>query len=131
MGKTKWVKPSEHPGDWYEIRAVFNKYLTDKEVRQAAGCVGYALKQVLHGEELSEPLKVKRDGHGLTIVRFAYDSTKATSDDRDALEAFCVACEMVVDGSPIRKTDRAGAGTKGTRLCEGLGAGVGVGFFVR
>jgi hypothetical protein len=29
---------------------------------------------------------------------------------------------IVKHGSQVRKTDRAGAGTKGTRLVEGLGA---------
>jgi len=27
---------------------------------------------------------------------------------------------MINEGSPVRKTDRAGAGTKGTRLVEGM-----------
>jgi hypothetical protein len=29
---------------------------------------------------------------------------------------------MLADGTPVRKTDRAGAGTQGTRLVEGFGS---------
>jgi hypothetical protein len=132
MEKQKWVKPSEHPGDWQEIRVVFGAYLTDEQVRQAGGCIGYALKAIHRGEELSEPRKIKRAGKGrITTARFGYDSTKTASDDPDVLLAFSTAARYVGEGSPIRKTDRAGAGTKGTRLCKGLGAGISVGFLVR
>lgn len=131
MDKVKWVKPSEHPGDWQEIRAEFGALLTDAQVYQAAGCIGYALRQVIRGEDLSEPGKTSRKGKsGKTIVRFAYDVTKTQSDDVDAGEAFELAALYVREGSPIRTTDRKGAGTRGTRLCEGIGA-VNVEFFVR
>lgn len=119
--KETWKQVGEHPGSWYEIRAEFDAILTDSQVYQAAGCIGYALRQVLRGEELSEPVKVSRKRAGRTVVKFGYDSTKSRSDDPDDNEAFELAARYVVEGSPIRTTDRAGAGTRGTRLAEGIG----------
>lgn len=119
--KRDWKTPGEHPGSWYEIRAEFGAYLTDEQVHQAAGCIGYALRQEIRGEELSEPLSIKRTKGGRTIARFGYDSTKTRSDDPDETLAFELAAQYVREGSPVRKTNRAGVGTVGTRLCEGLG----------
>lgn len=50
------------------------------------------------------------------------DATKSASDDTGvAFERFHDQLpELLLDGSPIRKTDRAGAGTRGTRLVEGF-----------
>jgi hypothetical protein len=128
--KRKWEKPENHPGDWYEVKAIFSVYLSDKEAWTASGCIGYALRQVLCGENLSEPLRIKRSGDGKTSVRYGYDSTKSQRDDCHDSEAFDLAARYVVEGSPVRSTDRAGTGTKGTRLCEGVGQ-VGVEFYVR
>ena len=119
--KNTWKTPGEHPGSWYEIRVEFGAYLTDKQVRAAAGCIRYALRQVLHGEELSEPQSIKRKPGTRTIARFSYDSTKSRSDDPDDQGAFELAAQYVREGSPIRTTDRAGQGTRGTRLAEGIG----------
>lgn len=127
--KASWTLPGESTGDWQEIRVEFDRSLVDAEVWQAAGCIGYALRQQLHGEDLSEPYKIKRKGKK-TIVRFGYDSTKSRSDDPDFPLAFDLAALYVSDGSPVRTTDRAGRGTAGTRLCEGLGP-VSVRFWVR
>lgn len=127
--KASWTLPGDNPGDWQEIRVEFDRVLVDAEVWQAAGCIGYALRQQLHGEDLSEPRKIKRKG-GKTIVRFGYDSTKSRSDDPDEVAAFELAALYVQEGSPVRKTDRAGKGTAGTRLCQGLGS-VRVRFWVR
>ncbi|WP_394794901.1 hypothetical protein [Armatimonas sp.] len=129
--KNTWKTPGDHPGSWYEIRAEFDALLTDTQVYQAAGCIGYALRQTLHGESLSEPEKAKRTGDGRTIVRFSYDSTKSQSDDPDDQSAFEIAGQYVREGSPLRTTNRAGANTAGTRLCEGLGANISAKFWVR
>lgn len=128
--KSEWKSIGEHPGSWYEIRVEFDAYLTDGQVLQAAGCLGYALREVIRGEELSAPGKITRKGDGKTIARFGYDNTKTRSDDPDEARAFCLAAQYIREGSPVRKTDRAGVGTKGTRLCEGIGS-VSVAFWVR
>jgi hypothetical protein len=50
--------------------------------------------------------------------------TKSSRDDLGmGLEDFEEALPQILsEGSPIRKTDRSGPGTKGTRLVEGFGA---------
>jgi len=50
------------------------------------------------------------------------DTTKSARDDLGvALQAFeDMLPTMIDEGSSVRKTDRAGAGTKGTRLVEGM-----------
>ena len=128
--KERWKAPGESPGRWYEIRAEFSSYLTDQEVWAAAGCLGYALRQILHGEKLSEPLRIKRTGDGRTIARFGYDATKGRASSPDAAKAFSLASQYIQEGSPVRKTNRAGENTLGTRLCEGLGS-VAARFWVR
>lgn len=119
--KRSWMEPGAHPGGWQEIKVEFDRLLCDAEVFRAAGCIGYALRQTLHGESLSEPERIKRKGDGRTIVRFSYDSTKGQADDPSDAEAFALAHRYLNEGSPVRTTDRAGAGTAGTRLCDGLG----------
>lgn len=86
---------------------------------------------MIHGEDLSEPIRIKRKRDRRTVAYFSYDSTKCRSDDPDEVEAICRASRYVKEGSPIRKTDRAGRGTAGTRLCQGLGDAVTALFWVR
>lgn len=121
--KREWKRVGEHEAGWDQIRVEVERRLPTDQVRQLAGCVGYALRQVLHGEELSEPVKIAWKGrtNEKSIVRFYYDSTKSRSDDPKEAEAFELAARYIAEGTPVRTTDRAGAGTKGTRLCEGVG----------
>lgn len=118
--KREWKKP-EDSSSFYEICVEFDRPLTDDEIWHASGCIGYALREVLNGERLSEPLKVKHKGNGRTVVYYCYDSTRSASDYPDFVEAFDKAALYVVEGSPIRKTDWAGPGTAGTRLAQGIG----------
>jgi hypothetical protein len=109
--------------------------LNEEEISRLSGCLGYALRQTLAGEDLSEPSgfllsTFPADGRQATILEYAYDSTKSRRDDPDYALAFELAQEYVFSGSPIRTTDRAGAGTKGTRLVEGI-APCHLSFFVR
>lgn len=107
--------------DFAEIRAVVERYLTPDEITRVAGCVGYALRQELAGEDLSEPHVIQSVRAGQTVLLFGYDSTKSRRDDPDFAEAFRLAARYVAEGTPVRLTNRAGAGTKGTRLVAGLG----------
>jgi hypothetical protein len=82
--------------------------------------LGYALREQLAGEPLSDyrfEVKDKR----ITVLEYYYDATKSQRDDPDFIEAFRKAEQYILEGTPIRKTDRAGRGTKGTRLVEGVG----------
>lgn len=119
--KEDWKKP-EDSSSFREICVEFDQTLTDEEIWQASGCIGYALREVLNGERLSEPLKVKRKGNGRTVVYYYYDSTRSAADYPDFVEAFDKAAQYVEEGSPIRKTEWAGPGTAGTRLAQGIGS---------
>ncbi len=64
---------------------------------------------------------VHRNDEG-TLLVFSVDTTKSRRDDVAwAFEDDCI--PMLVEGTPVRKTDRAGAGTKGTRAVEGIVGG--------
>ena len=113
--------------DFAEIRVLVERRLNEEEVSRLLGCLGYALRQTLAGEDLSEPSgfllsKFPADGRQVTVLEYAYDSTKSRRDDPDFALAFAVAQEFIFSGSPIRTTNRAGVGTKGTRLVDGIGA---------
>lgn len=120
----RWLEVSRYEGlgDFYRFRAVFDRSLDDLELQRAVGCIGYALRQVLAGESLDNFRVVARGSK--TVVEMDYDSTKSQRDDPDYLEAFDMAALYVREGTPLRKTNRAGWGTQGTRLVEGLGCGV-------
>lgn len=111
--------------DFAEIRVLVERRLNEEEVNRLSGCLGYALRQTLAGEDLSKPSvfllsAFPADGRQVTVLEYTYDSTKSRRDDPDCALAFALAQEFIFSGSPIRTTNRAGAGTKGTRLVEGI-----------
>lgn len=120
----EWVSvddPNAFLGHFEEIRVILHRHLNSDEIGRVAGCIGYALRQELAGEEMTEPYVIQSVRAGQTILLFGYDSTKSRRDDPDFDRAFELAGRYIVEGSPLRKTDRAGAGTKGTRLVSGIG----------
>ncbi len=106
-----------YPGEPYAIRLQANRPLTDDEARHVAGAMGYAYRATVAGDPLGMP---ERDTPYSFVV--SADTTKSARDDLGmALEAFeDMMPTMIDEGSSVRKTDRAGAGTKGTRLVEGM-----------
>ena len=111
--------------DFNRFAVLINRNLKLSEVSLVAGAIGYALREIVHGESLSEP-DVKHfldaeTGSGSTELTFSYDSTKARSDDPDFWFAFEIAWSYVQRGSPVRVTNRSGPNTKGTRLVQGIG----------
>lgn len=111
-------------GDFYEIRVTTDRGLIYDEIRCLSGCLGYALREVLAGESLSEPTvtfeRGPKDRARATVLEYGYDSTKSRRDDPNYTLAFETARAYIADGTPVRRTDRVGAGTQGTRLVEGL-----------
>jgi hypothetical protein len=101
------------------MRFQVNRPLTDEEFGRVAGLVGYAYRATIAGESVSPGA---HDSPYSFIVHA--DMTKTARDDFGmGLEDFEeILPHVLAEGSPIRKTDRAGAGTKGTRLIEGLGS---------
>lgn len=102
-----------------EMRVQASRPLSDAEVQRVAQLTGYQHRSTLNGEGLSDP-----DRCGNASVLIGTDNTKSSgrksmfSDFEDGLEL------TLQEGSPVRKTDRSGPGTKGTRLIEGFGSDV-------
>lgn len=99
-----------------EMRIRASRPLSDAEVQKVAQLTGYHHRATLNGEGLSDPARC-----GNASVLVGTDNTKSAGrksmfgDFEDGLEA------RLQEGSPVRKTDRSGSGTKGTRLIEGFG----------
>jgi hypothetical protein len=122
LKEAEWILPGDCDGDFYEVKAAFCVLLDEEQIRRASGCIGYALRETLAGEDLSEPTVMRETEKGFpTVLTYSYDATKSQRDDPDYGEAFNKAAQYVHDGTPIRKTNRAGANTRGTRLVEGIG----------
>lgn len=99
----------------YAIRLQADRELTDDEIHHIAGLTGYSYATAGRGEGISSP---ERDSARSFII--GADTTKGRvyrnlDVFEDNLDTF------IREGSPVRKTDRSGPGTKGTRLVEGLG----------
>ncbi len=112
--------------DFTAIRATFDRTLTAAEQVGASAAIGYALRIYVGGGELPLPV-VTESGRVLT---FEYDSSDRRRTSPDYAECFAEAARFIQEGSPVRCSNRAGVGTKGTRLAEGIGK-VGVTFTVR
>ncbi|OLV20130.1 hypothetical protein [Deinococcus marmoris] len=106
--------------DFDTVTVRVGRILTEAEVAQVGGCLGYALRVHVAGEDLGDPESVAYQG-GQTIIRYFFDSTKAQRSDPDPQHAFQVAAEFIFDGTPIRSSNRSGPNTAGTRLIQGIG----------
>ena len=118
-----WMRVSKMDNFFDEIRVDIElsvDSLSQDEIDNISGCIGYALKQTIAGESLSDATSIEQTPFAIGIEYF-YDATKTQRDDPDFIEAFELAQKMVIEGTPIRSTNRAGEGTKGTRLVNGLG----------
>lgn len=99
--------------DGYEV-AIF----TERETTLAAveSVLAYLWAGPMRGEWWPGEGQTLIPGH---LYVFAVDTTKSQRDDvADAWDTHAV---WLVEGTPVRKTDKAGRGTKGTRACAGLG----------
>jgi hypothetical protein len=115
-GDYMWINDMPDSGEFSRVSVEVEGILDDAEVNRAAGCVGYAFKEYLHGESLGEPEGITR-ANGRTVFECYYDSTKCHR--YDVYDALCAAEEYILEGTPRRKTDRTGP--VGTRLVEGVG----------
>jgi hypothetical protein len=94
-------------------------------IEEVERLIGYAFREVLAGEEVRADWaegQVVDMGDGSWIFPFFYDATKSRRDDPDVRLACQKAATYLAEGTPVRKTNRAGEGTKGTRKFEGVGA---------
>lgn len=118
-----WTDNPSYGQDFSRVRVVVEGILDDRELNQAHGCVAYAFREHLRGEDFGDIENVSR-ADGYTSFECYYDSTKCRG--HDVGEALLSACNYVEFGTPIRKTDRQGRGTAGTRLVSGIGQGASV-----
>lgn len=129
--------PSEQVScDFSAIRVVVDRRLVDDDVQRLARCLGYALKATLVGEELGEPSASytageEEEGLVFTLVEFAYNAKSSKRTQPDAKRALEVARDTIRNGSPLRTTDREGAGTLNTRLTEGILVPANLTFYIR
>lgn len=105
----------EEGREWTRIRVRTTSALNPEEQRQAAALLGYAFKQC-HVHAHFGPVERVSD-HEFYLdsewpVSYPVDLASKLRDAYDTL---------LVEGSPVRTTNRAGAGTAGTRLVEGFG----------
>jgi hypothetical protein len=107
------------PGSPYGMRIQANRPLTEEEAYNLAGLVGYTYRATIAGESLSSP-----DIDSPYSFAVGADTTKSQRDDLGmGFEDFENSLNnTIAEGSPLRKTDRSGPGTKGTRLVQGMGA---------
>lgn len=102
------------PSEPYELRFQADRPISDDEMHHMASLAGYAMSKAGRGEGMGQP---ERDTpYSFTVFN---DTTKGRQYRN--LEKFEDALpDMIKDGSDIRKTDRSGPGTAGTRLVEGM-----------
>lgn len=121
------------PGDYdtfpdapYHIRLQFNRPITENETRKLAQLLGYSYRTTIAGESLGEPYQ----DTPYSFIMDA-DTTKSRRDDLGmALSDFEEDYPQTLkNGSPLRTTNRAGEGTKGTRLVDGLGEDLEVNYY--
>lgn len=133
--------PTAFNTDFTEIRVETSKPLRSDALEMIGQAVGYALKETILGDELVligvEQLPELSNGHivdggGKSVLTYEFDSTSSRRSAPDYSIAFDVADTRIFHGSKVRLTNKAGAGTKGTKLVEGIGPGrCTVAFFVR
>lgn len=103
----------------YAIAVRLNRPVTDAEMLHAGQLVGYAYAQTGGERAYGDPERVD----GRTFV-MPYDTTKGRAyRNLDKFEESLA--EFMEDGSPVRKSDRSGPGTRGTRLVDGFGDDLG------
>lgn len=107
------IRPSVYPGEFYSVRMQFNRKITQEEAERVSQLTGYSWRSSGGREEVGQP--VFDSDYAVTM---SVDSTKGKSDSytfQKKLE------EFINEGTPVRKTDQSGIGTKGTRLVDGIG----------
>lgn len=112
------VTSDNYVAEPYYIRVQFDREMTDEQMNHAAQLMGYAYRETVAGESLGWPV-----ADGTNSFYLHADTTKSRRDDLGvALAEFEEKFpERMAEGSPVRKSDRLGPGTKGTRLVEPLG----------
>lgn len=112
------ARPGVYPDVPYRIAICADRDLSDADMKSMAQAIGYAYRAGVRGEPLGWPERLSPRAFVVPV-----DATKTDSDDLGvAMERFESSVgDIVVNGSPVRKSNRYGAGTAGTRLVEPVG----------
>lgn len=101
------------------MRFQADRPLTDDEMQRFAQAVGYSwASKIRTRQALGDPV---RDGDDAFTVTCDLSQCPRASRALALTEFEIDLSDTVQEGSPVRTTNRAGVGTKGTRLVEGLG----------
>jgi hypothetical protein len=99
------------------IRFEANRPLSKSEIIELAHMVAYLYRSTVRGDGVG---RAHRDSTHSFWMDFDTLFSQRT-DPMAALDEFeCRLDESLLDGTPVRKTDKAGPGTKGTRAVYGL-----------
>lgn len=114
-----WRKPDQQ--NFERIRFRCRRCLNDMEVARVCGALAYALRATLAGDDLSLPVLMLDFRQHHTNLYFQWDSESSIRSEPDFVAALETAVRFIEEGTPIRLTNRAGCGTFGTRLFDGIG----------
>lgn len=107
------VEGDVYANEFYSFLIKTSRPVNDEELGQLCSLLGFRFRSTVGGEGLEWPDRLSDD----TFV-IVTDSTKGNMNHfgefHDGLNDF------IVTGTDIRKTNRAGEGTKGTRAIEGM-----------
>lgn len=110
-------RPGVLPGKPEYIRIQTDHKLSQDEVIHLARLVGYQYTSTIHGRKISAPYQDSENsfmvGVDVTTSTRADNLDEAFTDFENGLD------KRIQDGSDIRKTDKQGEGTKGTRAIGG------------
>ena len=113
--------PNAFAEPFSQIRVMADRRLDADELLRLAGCLAYALRASLAGDDVGQPevsYAVAEGGATFTVVEADYDSDSSIRTEPDPAEAFALACLYILQGTPLRKTNRVGP--RGSRLVEGI-----------
>lgn len=109
-----WLADGAHGPYGYDL-AIYTAQPTDPA--QVLSLLAYLWAGPMRGESIGDQTpEVLIEGH---LYLFSVDTTKSGRDD--VLWAWDDHKHWIVEGTPVRKTDKAGPGTKGTRAVDGVG----------
>jgi hypothetical protein len=110
----EWWEDSRHGPDGYEL-AIYTAQPSDPA--HVLSLLSYLWAGPMRGESIGDQTpEVLIEGH---LFVFSVDTTKSGRDD--VPWAWDDHKHWLVEGTPVRKTDKAGPSTKGTRAVEGVG----------
>lgn len=109
------VRDGHFGAEPYSMRVQFDRDVSDEEIQRSAQLMGYALATAGQREGASDPERDSPRSFTLSVDTTKGRSYRHLDEFEDNLNTY------LSEGTPVRKTDRSGPGTAGTRLVDGLG----------